>query len=401
MRRIRIGRLVVGLGFEEDFEMKMRVAHLALVLGLAGVAAAGCGSDDDSTTPPKGGAGGVAGSSGKAGSAGKGGSSANGGSGTEAGSSGEGGAAAGAGSEQGGAAGDNSGDNAGSAGEGGSAGESHVYPPDQVERGKVLVRSVALCGGCHTLAATSTDPAGPELGGNPKFKNSMLPAPNLTDDPAGIGDWTDQQVINAFRNGIDDEGRQLDPIMPYWLFHNMSDSDAHAIVAFLRSLPHVSVAVGEDNPAATTVATFSPSVLPDTTLASSSSDYAAAVQGKYLLSGVAQCVKCHSPSTAGLPVADFFSGSPPTTNAPVFPSNLTPDDTGLLGWTADDVASALKTGVNKTGRTLCGSMPSAAKGYGGMTDADAHAIGVYLTTIPPVNKPSTAPGLEPACPTTP
>lgn len=379
--------------------MKMRIAHLALVLGFAGAVSVGCGSDDDSTTPPKGGAGGVAGAAGKNGSAGKGGSSGNAGSGDESGAGGEGGAAPSAGSDQGGAAGDHSGESAGSSGEGGSAGESHIYTEQQIERGKVLVRSVALCGGCHTQAATSTDPAGPELGGNPKFKNGALPAPNLTDDPAGIGDWTDRQVIDAFRNGIDDEGRQLDPIMPYWLFHNMSDADALSIVAFLRSLPHASVAVGEGNPPATAVTPLSPSAFPDTTLVSSHSDYAAAVQGKYLLSGVAQCVKCHSPSSGGLPIADFFSGVPPTTATAIFPSNITPDETGLMAWTADDVATALKTGVNKSGRTLCGSMPAAAKGYGGMTDADAHAIGVYLTTIPPISKPAAAPGLEPACPT--
>jgi len=282
----------------------------------------------------------------------------------------------------------------GPGGEGGAAG----YPDALVDRGRVLVRSVALCGGCHTLAATSTDPAGPELGGNPKFKNSTLPAPNLTDDPAGIGDWTDLQVINAIRNGVDDEGRQLDPIMPYWLFHNMTDADALSIVAFLRSLPHASVAVGDANPAATAVVPLAPSSLPDTTLAVSSPDHDAAVYGKYLVSSVAQCVKCHSPSSVGLPIADFFSGVPPTSSTMIFAPNLTPDDTGLLGWTAADVVTALKAGTNKAGRTLCGSMPSAGKGYGGMTDADAHAIGVYLTSIPNVSKPAAAPGLQPPCP---
>src|SRR6478735_9046609 len=186
--------------------MKLRVTHLALALGFASAVAVGCGTDDDSSTPPRGGAGGVAGAAGKAGSAGQGGTSGNGATGNESGSGAEAGASAGGEPSAG----------TGPGGEGGSAGEGHVYTDAQVERGKVLVRSVALCGGCHTLAATSTEPAGLELGGNPKFKNSTLPAPNLTDDPAGIGDWSDQQVINAIRNGIDDEGRQLDAIMPYW-----------------------------------------------------------------------------------------------------------------------------------------------------------------------------------------
>ncbi len=370
--------------------MKLRIAHLAFVLGIAGAVSVGCSSDDDTTTPPKGGAGGVGGKGGSGGAGAKGGSG-NGGSATEAGAAGEGQA----GAEQGGAAGA-AGESAGSGpgGEGGGAGEGG-YTQAQVERGKEIVRSVALCGGCHTQSG------GAELGGNPTFKNSTLPAPNLTGDATGLGEWTDEQVINAFRNGVDDTGRHLDPTMPYWLFHNMSDSDAHSVVAFLRSLPHVAATVGENNPEVTPVAPLLPSSYPDTTLATSSADYAAAEAGKYLVSGIAGCVKCHSPSASGMPIADFFSGVAPTSSTAIFAPNLTPDDSGLATWTADDVAKALKEGINKAGRTLCGSMPSAAKGYGGMSDADAHAIGVYLTTIPMVSKPTADPDLQPACPASP
>jgi len=65
------------------------------------------------------------------------------------------------------------------------------------------------------------------------------------------------------------------------------------------------------------------------------------------------------------------------------------------------VKTALKVGTNKAGVTLCGMMPSAAKGYGGMSDEDAQAIGIYLTTIPAVSSPTTAPSLEGACPVNP
>ena len=191
--------------------------------------------------------------------------------------------------------------------------------------------------------------------------------------------------------------------MPYWLFHNMSDADALSVVAFLRSLPPVAATVVTTKPDAILVAPLLPSSLPDTTLLSTDSAYAEAQRGKYLVSGVTQCVRCHSPVTAGIPVPDFFSGVPPvpptTANPnPKFAPNLTPDDTGLKDWTAADVAKALKEGINKAGQVLCGSMPSAAKGYGGMSDADAHAIGVYLTTIPKVSKPAADPALQPACP---
>lgn len=417
-----------------------RLLTFVTLLVAGSVLSAGCGDDDDSGGATGGSAGSSAGTGGSiasggtstGGTAGRGGSGGTSGSGATAGAGrggsggsnaagaggeGEGGSSGGAGGEagamggapgatggtstEGGAAGAGAsggamgGQGGAMGGEGGAmGGEGGVGGADQalVERGRYLVRSVALCGGCHTASG------GLELGGNPQFKGGALPAPNLTADPTGIGDWTDDQIITAFRDGVDDEGRQLDPAMPYWFFHNMSDHDAQAIVAFLRSLPPSSGEVGAANPAATAVAPLSPTSFPDSSLASGDPDYAEAQQGRYLLSGVAQCVRCHSTSSGGLPAQSFFSGVAPTSATQIFAPNITPDTTGIAGWTADDVLTALKAGTNKAGVTLCGSMPSAAKGYGGLSDADAHAIGVYLTTIPAVSKPSADPSLEPACP---
>lgn len=269
-----------------------------------------------------------------------------------------------------------------------------AYTPAMLTRGAYLVRSVALCGGCHTASG------GLELGGNAAFKGGALPAPNLTSDPAGLGDWTDDEIIAAFRDGVDDAGRHLDPIMPYWLFHGMSDADALSIVAFLRSLPPSTAALGAANPNATAVTPLDTVAFPASTLTPDQSDYPAAQRGRYLVSGPAQCVKCHSPSTAGLPSspASYFSGVAQASPGAIFAPNLTPDATGLTGWSADDIAVALKVGKNKAGAVLCGSMPSAGKGYGGLTDADARAIGTYLTTLAPINNAAADPANKPACP---
>lgn len=379
--------------------MGKNFVRAAILLLAAGATSVAC-SDDDDSSPAAGGSSGTAGKASTSGASGSAtsGSSAGGNAGS-AGSSnlaGEAGAmtaeAGGGGMPSAGAGGDtaSAGENAGGAGGAGGAGAT--YTPAMIARGTLIVRNMALCGGCHTATA------GMELGGNPQFKGGALPAPNLTPDATGLGDWSDEQIINAFRNGIDDEGRHLDPAMPYWLFHNMNDEDAMAVVAFLRSLPPSAGAVGEANPDATAVTPLPPSGFPATTLAANDADYAAAQQGKYLVSGVAQCVKCHSPSASGLPAQDYFSGVAPANNTTIFAPNITPDATGLAGWTADDIATALKAGTAKGGATLCGSMPAAAKGYGGMSDSDAHAIGVYLTTIAPVAKAAADPSLEPACP---
>lgn len=371
--------------------MNRHVANWTAVLALGGAISLGCSSSDNSSPQNSGGSGNNAGAGG---SVGHGGTSTAGSAGL-----GTGGSSGGSVSTGGGGASNTTGGSNAAGGQGGGSGGTAnggaggTGDADALRaRGALLVHSVALCGGCHTPSG------GAELSGNPQFKNGALPAPNLTPDKTGLGDWTDEQIINAFRNGIDDEGRHLDAAMPYWLFHNMSDADAQAIVAFLRSLPPTSASVGEANPDATPVTPLAPSAFPASSLQPTDADYAAAQQGKYLLSGVAQCVRCHSPSSAGLPAASFFSGVAPSNGTQIFAPNITPDASGISGWTAADVATALKAGTNKAGTALCGSMPSGTKGYGGLSDADAHAIGVYLTTIPGVSNAAAAPSLEPACP---
>ena len=42
------------------------------------------------------------------------------------------------------------------------------------------------------------------------------------------------------RTGKTPEGRELSPVMPYPALSHLSDADAQAIVAFLKSLPPVS-----------------------------------------------------------------------------------------------------------------------------------------------------------------
>jgi hypothetical protein len=66
---------------------------------------------------------------------------------------------------------------------------------------------------------------------------------NLTPDPAtGLGCWTDDQIINAFMNGIDDQGQTLCSRMP--LYRTRVDGGMpQQIVDFLRSIPAVNKAI--------------------------------------------------------------------------------------------------------------------------------------------------------------
>ena len=115
----------------------------------------------------------------------------------------------------------------------------------QVSRGRYLV-TIAGCSDCHTPGA---------LLGTPDMKRylggsdvgfaipgaGIFVGENLTPDKeTGLGKWTDGQIIAAFRTGKTPEGRGLSPVMPYPALSHLSDADAQAIVAFLKSLPAVS-----------------------------------------------------------------------------------------------------------------------------------------------------------------
>ena len=72
-------------------------------------------------------------------------------------------------------------------------------------------------------------------------------ARNLTPDASGLGNFTNQEIFNAMRNGADKrEGGVLKPPMPWPALHNLSDADTWAIVAYLRSVKPVANTVPTD-----------------------------------------------------------------------------------------------------------------------------------------------------------
>lgn len=113
------------------------------------------------------------------------------------------------------------------------------------ERGKYLV-TVAGCGDCHTPGHFfgKPDPARLLAGSEVGFEIpglGVFHGPNLTPDrETGLGSWTDEQIAAVMQTGVRPDGRGLAPIMPWRAYASLSQADARAIVAYLRSLPAVS-----------------------------------------------------------------------------------------------------------------------------------------------------------------
>jgi mono/diheme cytochrome c family protein len=67
-------------------------------------------------------------------------------------------------------------------------------------------------------------------------------AANLTPDATGIGSWSQQQFRKALKQGLYkglDHNRPIMPPMPVQAFKNLSDEDADAIFAYLKTLKPV------------------------------------------------------------------------------------------------------------------------------------------------------------------
>lgn len=286
-------------------------------------------------------------------------------------------------------------------------------------RGEYLVRSVAGCGECHTPrdATGALDQSRWLAGVANRFdlvpdddSTGGISAPNLT--PAGLSSWSDADVERAILDGVAPDGSPLFPVMPYYAYHNMAAADVQAILAYLRALPAVAGTTPARQPLPVALTAPAPpipeSAIPSTTLPAAAADYEAAQRGRYLAGEIGFCLDCHTPwrlgETQPLDLSRAFGGgrafsshdwavAPPAPPV-VWSYDVTPDPTGIAGWTADDVARVLAEGRTPGGTELCRPMPAGPVGeLGGITQQDAHDIGVYLTTIPPVTG-----GVVPTCP---
>ncbi|AKU98538.1 Putative diheme cytochrome c-553 [Labilithrix luteola] len=118
-----------------------------------------------------------------------------------------------------------------------------------------------------------------------------------------------------------------------------------------------------------------------TTSSSSSSDAggttnAASVDLGKTIATKNACASCHGADYAG-----SASGIPgnPNVNAP----NVTSDEqTGVGGWSDEQLAAAIRTGVDDEGKSLCSVMPK----FGSLSDADVANLVAYLRSVPAVSK---------------
>ena len=265
--------------------------------------------------------------------------------------------------------------------------------PERWSRGKYIVENVAICVDCHSphdwTKHDAPIPDGKEMSGQDMSTLKGLPghpvAPNLTPDPeTGAGNWSDDALARAIREGIGHDGRALFNMMPYEAYRAMPDEDLASVVVFLRSLPPVR------NPLPKTQIDFPVNYLirsvPEPVTAPVPAPDASdpARRGAFLVK-MAGCRDCHSPMDKGEPIDSLaFSGGQvfegPWGN--VATPNLTPDPSGIPYYDEALFLQVIRTGYVKA-RTINQIMPWPH--YRGMTDDDLKAIFAYLKTLKPIH----------------
>lgn len=112
----------------------------------------------------------------------------------------------------------------------------------RVARGEYLVKVIG-CGDCHTPGSFSGAPdagrwlSGTEYGWVGPWGTTY--GKNLTPDSTGLAAWTEDDIVGVLKTGTRKDGSKVLPPMPWPWFSNLSDEDAHAIAAYLKSIPPV------------------------------------------------------------------------------------------------------------------------------------------------------------------
>src|SRR5271166_398249 len=218
--------------------------------------------------------------------------------------------------------------------------------PQRLERGRYIAIALSGCLYCHSphdwKAPGTPFVAGMEGAGDVQPYADLpgrIVAPNLTPDPeTGAGTWTDDQLARAIREVIGHDGRALFPMMPYTHYREMSDEDLASVIVYLRSLPPVRHELPKTEiifPVKYLIRSAPQPLtapVPGVTTEAGPQKY-----GAYLVR-MAGCGDCHTSQIQGQNVAgiEFAGGQPfPGPWPMVASANITPDTTGISGYTDD------------------------------------------------------------------
>ena len=207
--------------------------------------------------------------------------------------------------------------------------------------------------------------------------------PNITAGQGGrVVDYEPADWDRIVRHGVLPDGRPA--AIPSEDYQLMSDQELSDIVFFVQARPAVDnqVAPVRLGPLGKILVATGQFLLSahvteshDTAHASYPPDTVVSVEFGGHLAGV--CTGCHRRDLSGGPVAGGDPSWPPA-------SNLTPDTSGLGGWSYGQFVAAMRDGVRPDGTALRVPMTFMAPYAQQMTDVEMEALWLYVQSLPPV-----------------
>ncbi len=262
---------------------------------------------------------------------------------------------------------------------------------DIVERGKYLL----YAGGCISCHTEDSDEAVPLAGGRAmETPFGTFYSPNITPDAAtGIGNWSDDEFVSAFWEGVSPEGEHYFPAFPFTSYTGVSREDLLAIKAYLFSLEPVRYESKEHDLAwymSTRLAAGawkelnfdSARFAPDTTQDEQWN------RGAYLVRHLGHCGECHTPrSSLGVVQRDLEMAGSRLGDERI--ANITQHRVDGIGrWSTSDIEYFLDIGMLPDGDFAGSSMGDVIEdNTSKLTRADRLAIAAYLKSVPPRETP--------------
>lgn len=258
-----------------------------------------------------------------------------------------------------------------------------------IKQGEYVARA-ADCGACHR----TVEQGGALFSGGYAIDSPMgrIISSNITPSKThGIGDYTEQQLADALRKGINAKGQHLYPAMPYTAYQGMSDADIHALYVYLQQgVKPVDKAV----PATELAFPFNVRALMfgwnllflDASSATWPADADEPLKrGQYLVDTLGHCGACHTPRNAFMAEdsSRYLAGA--ALGGWVAPNITSDQASGIGSWSNDELAGFLKNGHVTNKAQAAGGMAEAVENsLRFLSDGDLHAMASYLKTVPAI-----------------
>ncbi len=242
----------------------------------------------------------------------------------------------------------------------------------------------AGCAGCHIAPGAAPSDA-PLLAGGQRFVTEFgtFVAPNISPSEAGIGGWSDAELLNAILRGVGPEGQHYYPAFPYTSYTLADPQDMADLVAYLRELPpdptpSLENELGFPFNLRRGIGLWKRLNMPGWVMTEVSDPEVE--RGRMLVEALGHCAECHTPRTlaGGLDRARWMEGAPLPSGEGSVPA-ITPSG---LGWNAFEIAYYLETGFTPSFDSAGGAMTEVIHNTSRLPPEDRAAIAAYLVALP-------------------